>query len=162
MPVNESEAAVRLDAYLERATEGSQRLERIRRARRELPLMIASSVERSATPMAAEASGSSASLLLSEGPPIPIGDALHLTMERVTLPEAEDLEAIGAAVCADGGTDDHLEEVLELARRCLETPIVRRAMTTADVHREVPFTMPADDGGFVRTGSGVEVLETGW
>ena len=122
---------------------------RIKTARREMPFIVASSIERSATPMSAEGSSSSASLLLSEGPPIPIGDALHLVMERVTFPRAADLDAVAAAVCADGGIEDHLDEVLQLANRCLESATVRRAIASGSVQREIPFTMPTEDGGFV-------------
>ena len=53
---------------------------------------MASSKERDVRPLAAEASHSAAALLVSEGPPLPVGDALHLVMERVSLPGAEDLD----------------------------------------------------------------------
>lgn len=70
-------------------------------------------------------------------------------MERVTLPAADDLEAVAAGVCADGGIEEHWGEVVELSHRCLSSPSVARAIHSGHTHREVPFTMPAEDGGFV-------------
>ena len=38
-------------------------------------------------------------MLVSEGPPLEIGDALHKVMEKVSLPDAEDLEMWAEAIC---------------------------------------------------------------
>lgn len=119
----------------------------VREARRELPFVVASSVERSTRPLAAEASHSAQALLVSEGPPLPVGDALHLVMERVALPDAEDLVEVVEAVCAEAGLLDRLEEVREMAERCLASPVVRRAVESGSAQREVPFTV-VGEGGF--------------
>ena len=115
-------------------------------AREELELTIASSVERSVRPLAAEASNSAGALLVSEGPPLEVGDALHLVMEQVSLPDAEDLDEVATAVCIEAGIPDHTDEVIELARRCLDSPTVKRALELGTYRREVPFTVPTDDG----------------
>ena len=59
-------------------------------------------------------------MLVTEGPPLEIGDALHLVMEQVSLPDAEDLERSADAICAEAGIPEHTDEVIELARRCLD------------------------------------------
>ena len=115
-------------------------------AREELELTIASSVERSVRPLAAEASNSAGALLVSEGPPLEVGDALHLVMEQVSLPDAEDLDEVATAICIEAGIPDHTDEVIELARRCLDSPTVKRALELGTYQREVPFTVPTDDG----------------
>ena len=46
---------------------------------------------------------------MSEGPPLEIGDALHLVMERVSLPDADDLEQVTAAIAAEAGLTEHVE-----------------------------------------------------
>ena len=81
-------------ALAEREAWIAEHEELTRSARAELPFVVASSVERARRPLAAEASHSGATLLVSEGPPLPVGDALHLVMERVSLPDAEDLEDV--------------------------------------------------------------------
>ena len=115
-------------------------------ARRELPFVVASSVERASRPLTAEASHSGDTLLVSDGPPLPVGDALHLVMERVSLPEAEDLDAVTNAVCAEAGLTDRRDEVGDMARRCLNSETVRRGIATGTWRREVPFTTFGDDG----------------
>jgi ATP-dependent helicase/nuclease subunit A len=118
----------------------------LREARRELPLTVASSMERSMRPLAAEAAHSGATLLVSEGPPLPVGDALHLVMERVTLPDGNDLDAVTHGVCAEAGLLDREPEVREMAKRCLASPSVQRALESDTVQREVPFTTVYDGG----------------
>jgi ATP-dependent exoDNAse (exonuclease V) beta subunit len=125
----------------------TQREELLKEAGTERPLVIASSSDRQVRPLAAEASHSAAALLTSEGPPLKIGDALHLVMERVSLPDAEDLDEVVDSVCLEAGIPEHQAEMLELAKRCLTSPTVRRALELGTYHREVPFTVPSD-GGF--------------
>jgi ATP-dependent exoDNAse (exonuclease V) beta subunit len=119
----------------------------LRDARRELPFIVASSVERATRPLASEASSASSALLLSEGPPLPVGDALHLVMERVSLPEATDLDEVVESVCAEAGLLDRTGEVQEMAARCLSSAAVRRALASGAYWREVPFTV-IRGGGF--------------
>ncbi len=68
-------------------------------------------------------------------------------MERVSLPDAEDLDGVVDSVCAEAGLSDHAQEVRQLAVRCLESPTVKRAIESNTIQREVPFTVPWD-GGF--------------
>jgi ATP-dependent exoDNAse (exonuclease V) beta subunit len=121
--------------------------ELIRAARRELAITVASSVERSVRPLAAEASHSASTLLVSEGPPLPIGDALHLVMERVALPGAEDLDEVVETICAEAGLPDDAGLVGEMARRCLDSDAIAHALASAEWYREVPFTV-SRNGGF--------------
>ena len=58
--------------------------------RRERKIEIASSRERAYGPLAAEVATFDAALVIGQGPPIPIGDAVHMVMERVTLPGARE------------------------------------------------------------------------
>jgi ATP-dependent helicase/nuclease subunit A len=62
-------------------------------------IKIASSRERSQGPLAAEVATFEAALVIGQGPPLPVGDAVHMVMERVTLPGAADLEQIADDVC---------------------------------------------------------------
>jgi ATP-dependent helicase/nuclease subunit A len=128
-------------------------------ARKELPFVVASSVERATRPLSAEASHSGATLLLSDGPPLPVGDALHLVMERVSLPAADDLDAVVESVCTEAGLLDRLEEVREMAVRCLTSKTVKRGIASGTWRREVPFTVE-QDGGYA-TGRVDAVFEEG-
>jgi ATP-dependent helicase/nuclease subunit A len=119
----------------------------VREAQRELPFVVASSVERATRPLSAEASHSGDTLLVSDGPPLPVGDALHLVMEQVALPDAEDLDAVVESVCLEAGILDRREEVDAMARRCLASETVRRGIATGTWRREVPFTI-GRAGGF--------------
>ena len=65
-----------------------------------------------------------AALVVGEGPPIPVGDAVHMVMERISLPGAEDLDAIAEDVCLEGdiaerppGRDRDVPRLPELAER---------------------------------------------
>ena len=62
------------------------------------------------------------------------------------MPDAEDLDEVATAVCIEAGIPDHTDEVIELARRCLDSPTVKRALESGTYRREVPFTVPTDDG----------------
>ena len=117
-------------------------------------------------PLAAEAAHSGATLLVSEGPPLPVGDALHLVMERVTPPGGHDLEAVAHGVCAEAGLLDRELEVREMAARCLASPSVRHAFESGTAQREVPFTTVYDGGIAVgrvdlvyREGGGLVVVD---
>ena len=52
-----------------------------------------------------------------------------------------------SAVCAEAAIPEREDEVLEMARRCLASPTVKRALESGEWWREVPFTVQAD-GGF--------------
>jgi ATP-dependent exoDNAse (exonuclease V) beta subunit len=97
-----------------------------------------------------------ASLLVSDGPPIPVGDAVHMVMERVTLPDADDLKDIADDVCLEGDIYDQKDDVIGMCRACLEAPAVKRALAGGRYWREVPFLLSRDgddpDRGPLATG----------
>ena len=112
-------------------------------------LEVASGRRRDARPLAAEASSSESKLLMSEGPPLEIGEALHLVMERVSLPDATDLEQVTDAIAAEAGlgraprgADRDGGDGAWRAQRSQS----RRVEATC--YRELPFTV-SSDGGFV-------------
>jgi ATP-dependent exoDNAse (exonuclease V) beta subunit len=77
-------------------------------------------------------------------PPLELGDAFHRVMEKITLPEAPDLDELAHAICAEAAIPDATDLVMDMARRCLDSDIVQRAIATGDVHREVPFVVDKD------------------
>jgi ATP-dependent helicase/nuclease subunit A len=153
LPPHEEQAAPEAEegavdrALEERSTWQVDHAAALREARRELPFVVASSVERATRPLASEASSASSALLLSEGPPLPVGDALHLVMERVSLPDATDLDDVVESVCAEAGLLDRTGEVQGMATRCLSSEAVRSALASGTYWREVPFTVTRG-GGF--------------
>jgi len=68
-------------------------------------------------------------------------------MERVSLPDATDLDEVVESVCAEAGLLDRTGEVREMAARCLSSAAVRSALDSGTYWREVPFTVTRD-GGF--------------
>jgi len=150
----------------ERDRWSAEREQLIKAARKGLELEVASSVKRELRPLAAEASSADATLLVSEGPPLAVGDALHKVMERITLPGADDLELWAEAVCAEFGIPGSAGDVIEMARRCLESPSVRAAIESGTCQREVPFTLASERGYTVgrvdlvaRNGDGLVVID---
>ena len=67
-------------------------------------------------------------------------------MEVVDLAAAGHLHAIVGAVCAESGLLDRRDEVQALVARCLASPAVARAIEAQHYWREVPFTIPWDEG----------------
>ena len=130
-----------------------QEAELRRRAGAERPIETASSRERARGPLAAEVATFGAALLVSDGPPIPVGDAVHMVMERVTLPRASDLEEIAEDVCLEGDIATELTDVIAMCRACLEASSVRQAIAS-EHWREVPFVVarPASGPGALATG----------
>jgi ATP-dependent helicase/nuclease subunit A len=112
----------------------------------EREIEIASSRERAVGPLAAEVATFGASLLVADGPPIPVGDAVHMVMERVSLPDASDLDAIADDVCLEGDIYDQKDDVVAMCRACLEAPSVRQALAGGRWWREVPFVLARGDG----------------
>jgi ATP-dependent helicase/nuclease subunit A len=125
----------------ERAAWIEARAELKRRASRERDIEIATSRERAQGPLAAEVATFEAALVLGQGPPIPLGDAVHMVMERVELPGAADLDAVAEDVCLEGGLADDLEDVVAMCRACLKAPSVQRALACGQFWREVPFML---------------------
>ena len=132
-------------AVKERAEWAESRAELMTRAAREREIETASSRERAQGPLAAEVATFASALVLGEGPPIPVGDAVHMVMERISLPDAEDLEAIAEDVCLEGDIAEQLEDVIAMCRACLQADCVQRALAGERYWREVPFLLSRTD-----------------
>ena len=65
---------------------------------------------------------------------------------RVSLPAAEDLDAVVESVCTEAGLLDRVDEVREMAVRCLASETVKRGIASGMWRREVPFTVEQDGG----------------
>ncbi|MEJ7717452.1 MAG: PD-(D/E)XK nuclease family protein [Thermoleophilaceae bacterium] len=109
---------------------------------RELPFVTATSIEKPWRPLSVAAEDIDGALVAGKGPPLPVGDALHRTMELVSLPGAEDLEQVARAVCEEADVTEHLDEVLAMARNCLASEVVQRALRSGRWWREVAFVVP--------------------
>ena len=120
----------------------------------EREIETASSRERARGPLAAEVESFAATLLVGDGPPLPVGDAVHMVMERITLPDGEDLEKIADDVCKEGAITEQLDDVIAMCHACLKAPSVRRAIALARFWREVPFVLSrATDAGDAEAGA---------
>jgi ATP-dependent exoDNAse (exonuclease V) beta subunit len=160
-PPREAEKAARpkapeiAAAVRERERWAAHREDLMKRAEREREIENASMRERAQRPLAAEVSTFGAALVLGDGPPIAIGDAVHMVMERITLPDAPDLNEIAEDVCLEGDLPEELDDVLAMCRHCLKANSVRAAYAAERRWREVPFVLRdavgAADG---RNGSG--------
>jgi ATP-dependent exoDNAse (exonuclease V) beta subunit len=107
----------------------------------ERDIEVASSRERARGPLAAEVATFDAALVIGQGPPIPIGDAVHMVMERISLPGAEDLEVVADDVCKEGDIADDTDDVVAMCRACLLAPSVQGALAEGRFWREVPFVL---------------------
>jgi ATP-dependent exoDNAse (exonuclease V) beta subunit len=130
----------------ERSTWIERRAKLRRIASTEREIETASSRERAYGPLAAEVATFDAALVIGQGPPIPIGDAVHMVMERVSLPDADNLEQVAEDVCLEGDIAHDLDDVISMCRACLDSPSVKRAVELGSWWREVPFVIshPAD------------------
>jgi ATP-dependent exoDNAse (exonuclease V) beta subunit len=137
-PVSGAEIAAAVDER-RRWLEDLERLRRAARVPRKIE--IASSRERAQGPLAAEVATFDAALVIGQGPPIPVGDAVHMVMERVTLPDAHDLEQIADDVCKEGAITNDTADVVSMCRACLDSPSVKRALELGSWWREVPFML---------------------
>ena len=81
-----------------------------------------------------------------EGPPRQKGEALHRVLELIDLRAPDDLESVVHAVCTLAGIEGAADEVLEMARACLDSPVVARALAADELWREVPYTTRVTDG----------------
>jgi ATP-dependent exoDNAse (exonuclease V) beta subunit len=123
----------------------------VRERRRGIEVVTASGLKVDPRPLAAIAEAPTAdgdqapTIDKDRTPPLELGDAFHRVMEKVTLPDAPDLEELAHAICAEAAIPEATGLVIDMARRCLDSDIVRRAIATGDVHREVPFVVE-DDG----------------
>lgn len=131
-----------------RASWQEDRAELLRAAGRELEVLTASSVEllwqRPLTIEVNEADGTVVSS--GKGPPLPVGDAVHQVMEVIDLAAPGSIEPVVGAVCSEFGLLDRREEIQALVEQCLASPAVARAVAAEASWREVPFTIPWEDG----------------
>ena len=118
-----------------------------RRAAEDREIETASSRERSRGPLAAEVEAFGATLLVGDGPPLPVGDAVHMVMERISFPDGGDLELIADDVCKEGAISEQTGDVIAMCLACLEAPSVQSAGASRRYWREVPFVLSrATDG----------------
>jgi ATP-dependent exoDNAse (exonuclease V) beta subunit len=75
-----------------------------------------------------------------------VGTALHRIMEVVDLEHGTGLEQLVAAACSEAGVLHRAEEVLEMARNCLASAVVRRAVELGSYTREVQYRFSRDNG----------------
>jgi ATP-dependent helicase/nuclease subunit A len=131
-----------IDAAVDQRTEWLEQRDELRkRAATEREIETASSRERAYGPLAAEVATFGAALMVHDGPPIPVGDAVHMVMERITLPDARDLEEIAEDVCLEGDIAEELDDVIAMCGACLEAHSMRRALAAGCYWREVPFLL---------------------
>jgi ATP-dependent helicase/nuclease subunit A len=131
-----------IDAAVDQRTEWLEQRGQLRkRAATEREIETASSRERAYGPLAAEVATFGATLMVHDGPPIPVGDAVHMVMERITLPDARDLGEIAEDVCLEGDIADQQDDVIKMCRACLDSPAVQSALQTGRLWREVPFVL---------------------
>jgi ATP-dependent helicase/nuclease subunit A len=112
-----------------------------RTAAAERPIETASSRERARGPLAAEVESFGATLLVGDGPPLPIGDAVHMVMERITIATGEDLRTVADDVCLEGAIIEEVDDVVAMCEACLQAPSLRRALAADRLWREVPFVL---------------------
>lgn len=71
-----------------------------------------------------------------------LGRAVHSVLQSVDLATAAGLEQISRAQAAAEGITNRWQEVVELVRRGLESPVVRRAVASSQYYREVFVSAP--------------------
>jgi ATP-dependent helicase/nuclease subunit A len=85
-------------------------------------------------------------LIVSDGPPAPIGEAMHRVLELVDLRAPRDIDETVAAVCSLAGLAGHEDQLVELVLACLASPVVARLRATTRSWTEVPYTTRVADG----------------
>ena len=85
-------------------------------------------------------------LIAGQGPPAEKGEALHKVLELIDLRAPNNLDTVVASVCEVAGLQEHTDEVLALARACLESGPLARALAADELWREVPYTMHVAGG----------------
>jgi ATP-dependent helicase/nuclease subunit A len=115
-------------------------------ARDELAVFPASRDEGDAPLSARMIAADDEPLIVSDGPPAPIGDAMHRVLELVDLRDPRGVDETVASVCALAGLAGHEEQLGELVRACLASPVVARLRATTRSWSEVPYTTRKPDG----------------
>ncbi len=75
--------------------------------------------------------------------------AFHRVMSRVDLDSPRNLASLCRRIAETAQLPDGAEELLALARNCLESPVIGRATASDSVQRDVVFSVPLPDGGFI-------------
>ncbi|MFN8188052.1 MAG: 3'-5' exonuclease [Gaiellales bacterium] len=132
-------------ALAERAEWATGRAELLDRARAELVVVPATARE-GAEPHASILAAGDGPLILGEGPPREVGEALHKVMELCDLARPESLPSLVESICAVAGIPEAAGEVLKLAQACVGSPVVARALASGRHWREVPYTVPIENG----------------
>ena len=127
-------------AFEKREAWDAARQEAVRAARDEL-VVIPGDERRGRRPGDARAAGSRRRAAhRREGPPLPKGEALHKVLELVDLRDPKDVDQIARGVCLVAGVEEAAEEVAAMARACLASDALARALRADEIWREVPYT----------------------
>ena len=87
-----------------------------------------------------------APLIVGQGPPRKLGEALHKVLELVDLAAPTDLETGRAqSVCLVCGVRRTSDDVVAMARACLGSEALARALRADQLWREVPYTHRVGD-----------------
>ena len=81
-----------------------------------------------------------------------IGRAIHVVLQSADLETGSDIAVWARAQAIAEGIPDSEGEIAEIARRAIESPLVRRAVNSGRYWREVPVAVPVGEGslqGFV-------------
>ena len=81
-----------------------------------------------------------------------VGRAVHAVLQSIDLSTGDGLEERARAQAAAEGIPGREAEIARLARAAVESPIVRRAVASGRLWREVPVAAPVGDGslqGFI-------------
>ena len=81
-------------------------------------------------------------------PPLPLGTALHLVMDRIALDGSQDPRPLVEASCLECGIVGAEAELERLVRNCLASPAVAQAAAARDVARELPFALDVPSVGY--------------
>jgi len=77
-----------------------------------------------------------------------IGEAFHFLMEYILAsekPEAENFSLISSWVAARFGIPSRTNQLEEMARKCIDSDIIRRALNSKRFFREIPFSVKSDE-----------------
>ncbi len=74
------------------------------------------------------------------------GTAVHALLERIDLRRPDDATAMAQAIAAEFGLRGREDEIARIARNALDAGVIRRALRSTRVLREVAFTAPLPAG----------------
>ncbi len=117
-----------------------------RSARSELEVIPASRDEGDVPLSATMIGADDEPLFVGDGPPAPKGEAMHRVLELLDLRDPREIEQTVASVCALAGLTGYEDEIVELVRACLASPVVERLRASTSSWSEVPYTVRVDIG----------------